>query len=85
MEYIVLGVQVKFAHSLLRCGWLWVGGQPLFTLGLRMFALSLVDILSLLWSPSTNIEIFIFVKSIIWKTHNIFKKIHVGLKFEWGL
>ena len=25
VEYIVLRVQVRFAHSLLRCGWLWVG------------------------------------------------------------
>ena len=24
-RYIVLRVQEKFAHSLLRCGWLWVG------------------------------------------------------------
>ena len=34
------------------------GGQPLFTLGLLMFAFLLVDLLSLLWSPSTNIDIF---------------------------
>ena len=46
------------------------GAQPLFTLGLLMFALSLVDFLSLLLSPSTDIKIFfIFVKSIIWWTH----------------
>ena len=25
VEYMVLRVKVKFAHSLLRCGWLWVG------------------------------------------------------------
>ena len=36
------------------------GGQPLFTRGLLMFALSLVDFLSLLWSLSTNIEILYF-------------------------
>ena len=33
------------------CDW----GQPLFTLGLPMFALSLLHFLSLLWAPSTNI------------------------------
>ena len=31
------------------------GGQPLFIVGLPMFALTLVDFLSLLWAPSTNI------------------------------
>ena len=34
------------------------GAQPLFTLGLLTFALSLVDFLSLLLSPSTDIKIF---------------------------
>ena len=34
------------------------GAKPLFTLGLLMFALSLVDFLSLLLSPSTDIKIF---------------------------
>ena len=34
------------------------GAQPLFTLGLLMFALSLVDFLSLLLSPSTYFKIF---------------------------
>ena len=38
--------------------WLAVSGaQPLFTLGLLMFALSLVDFLSLLLNPSTDIKI----------------------------
>ena len=36
------------------------GAQPLFTLGLLMFALSPVNFLSLVWSPSTDIEIFYF-------------------------
>ena len=35
------------------------GAQPLFTLGLHMFALSLADFLSLLWAPSTNIYFFL--------------------------
>ena len=57
------------------------GGQPLFTLGLHMFALSLVGILSLLGSPNTNIDIFYFCQKYHLKdTHKIFKKIHVGLK-----
>ena len=36
------------------------GAQPLFTLGLLMFALSLVDFLFLLLSPSTYFKIFYF-------------------------
>ena len=64
------------------------GAQPLFTLGLIMFALSLtlVDFLSLLLSPSTDIKIFYFCQKYHLKdTYKIFKKFHVGLKFEWGL
>ena len=55
--------------------WLAVsGGQPLFTLGLLMFALSLVDFLFLLWSPSTNIEIFYFCQKYHLKhIYKIFK------------
>ena len=58
------------------------GGQPLLTLGLPIFALSLAEFLSLLWSPSTSIKSVYFVKNI---THTKPSKIHVGLKFEWGL
>ena len=62
------------------------GAQPLFTLGLLMFALSLVDFLSLLLSPSTDIKIFHFCQKYHLKdTYKIFKKFHVGLKFKWGL
>ena len=62
------------------------GAQPLFTLGLLMFALSLVDFLSLLLSPSTYFMIFHFCQKYNLKnTYKIFKKFHVGLKFEWGL
>ena len=35
-------------------------GQHLLTMGLLMFAFSWVDFLSLLWSPSIDIEIFYF-------------------------
>ena len=60
--------------------------QPLFTLGLLMFALSLVDFLSLLLSPSTDIEIFYFCQKYHLKDKiKILKKFHVGLKFKWGL
>ena len=61
--------------------------QPLFTLGLLMFALSLVDFLSLLLNPSTDIKIFFYFcqKYHLKDTYKIFKKIHVGLKFKWGL
>ena len=62
------------------------GAQPLFTLGLLMFALSLVDFLSLLLSPSTYFNIFYFCQKYhLNYTCKIFKKFHVGLKFEWGL
>ena len=62
------------------------GGQPLFTLGLLMFALSLEDFLSLLLSPSTDIKIFNFCQMYHLKdTYKIFKKFHVGLKSERGL
>ena len=82
---MVLRVQVKFAHSLLKCGWLWVG-HNLFTLGLLMFALSLVDFLSLLLSSSTYVNISYFCQKYhLNYTYKIFKKFHVGLKFEWGL
>ena len=62
------------------------GAQPLSTLGLLMFALSLVDFQSLLLSSSTDIKIFyLFQKYHLKDTYKIFKKFHVGLKFEWGL
>ena len=36
--------------------------------------------------PQYLLHDFLFFKSIIWRTHKkIFKKINVGLKFEWGL
>ena len=85
MEYIVLRGQVKFAYSLLRCGWLWVEDKPLFTLGLLMFALSLVDFLSLLWNPVPTSRFFYFCQMHHLKdTHKIFQNFYVGLKFEWG-
>ena len=62
------------------------GAQPLFTLGLLMFALSPVDFLSLLLSSSTYFNIFnICQKYLLNYTYKIFEKFHVGLKFEWGL
>ena len=61
------------------------GAQPLFTLGLSMFALSLADSPSFLWAPVPTFKCFTFVKSIIWRNHTkSSKKIHVGLKLEWG-
>ena len=62
------------------------GAQPLFTLGLLMFALSLVDFLYLLLSPSTYFKIFYFCQKYHLKdTYKIFKNFHIGLKLEWGL
>ena len=62
------------------------GAQPLFILGLLVFDLSLVDFLSLLLSPSTYFKIFYFCQKYhLNYTYKIFKKFHVGLKFEWGL
>ena len=84
---MVLRVQVKFAHSLLKCGWLWVGHTLCLLWDYKfMFALSLVDFLSLLLSPSTYFNIFYFCQKYHLKdTYKIFKKFHVGLEFEWGL
>ena len=82
---MVLRVQVKFAQSA-EVRLAVSGAQTLFTLGLLMFALSLVDFLSLLLSPSTYFKIFYFCQKYHLKdTYKIFKKIHVGLNFEWGL
>ena len=79
---MVLRVQVKSAEVRLAVS----GAQPLFTLGLLMFALSLVDFLSLLLSPSTYFVIcYFFQKYHLKDTYKIFQKFHVGLKFEWGL
>ena len=51
-----------------------------------MFALSLLDFLSLLLSPRTYFKIFHFCQKYHLKdTNKIFKKFHVGLKFEWSL
>ena len=62
------------------------GAQPLFTLGLPMFALSPVDFLSLLLSPNTYFNIFYFCQKYhLNYTYKICKKIPVGLKLEWGL
>ena len=43
-------------------------GQPLFTMGLPMTALSLGYILSLPRGPSTNTDFFIHAKNIVWST-----------------
>ena len=62
------------------------GAQPLFTLGLLIFAFSLVNVLYLVLSHSPDIKISYFCQKYHWKdTYKIFKKFHVGLKFEWGL
>ena len=82
---MVLRVQVKFAQSA-EVRLAVSGAQPLFTLGLLMFALYLVDFLSLLLSPSTYFNIFLICQKYHLKdTYKIFKEFHVGLKFEWGL
>ena len=60
------------------------GAQPLFTLGLLMFALSLVDFLSLLLSPSTYFNIFLFLSKVSFELHiQNLQKFHVGLQFEY--
>ena len=60
--------------------------QPFFTLRLLMFALSLVNFLSLLLSPNADIKIFLFLSKVSFEEHiKFFQKFHVGLKFEWGL
>ena len=60
------------------------GGQPLFTLGLSKFALSLEYFLSLPWGPSTKIDFFICVKNIAWKTQTNSSKIPCRFKTWMG-
>ena len=43
------------------------GGQPQLTFGLPMLTLSLKNFLYVLWGPSTNIDIFIHVKIIVFE------------------
>ena len=83
MEYMVLRVQVKFAHSLLRCGWLWMG---LFTLGLRMFASSLVDFLSrFAVEPQYRHQIFLVLSKVSFEGHiQNLQKISCWLKILMG-
>ena len=66
--------------------WLAVSGaQPLFALGLLMFALFLVDFPSLLLSPSTDFNIFYFCKKYHLKdTYKIFKKNSCWFKIWMG-
>ena len=61
------------------------GGQPLFTLRLPMFALSLEYVLSLSWGPSNNIDSFTYGNTIIWGTQTKSLKLRVGLKLELGV
>ena len=44
-------------------------GQLLFTVGLPMFALSLVDLLFFLWGPCTNIWFFLFLSKVSFEGH----------------
>ena len=60
------------------------GGQPLFALVLPMFALYLVNLLSLLWGPITNIYYYIVIVSFKGHTYN-FQKSQSRFKFEWDL
>ena len=71
VEYIVLRIQMKFAHSLLRWGWPWVGDNLItyvcfFPSRLHVFAVG---------PQYQHQDFFIIVKSII----------EIGLRFEWGL
>ena len=45
------------------------GAQPLFTLGLLMFDLSLVDFMSLLLSPRIYFKIFLFLSKVSFEGH----------------
>ena len=59
-------------HGLRWSGLIKVG--PGFTLRLLMFALTLGDSLSFQWDLSTNIDVFIYVITIIGSTQTIFSK-----------
>ena len=66
---MVLRVQLKFAHGLLRCGWLWVGQNLCLLWDYLCFALSILDFLSSLLSPSTDIKIFLFLSKVSFEWH----------------
>ena len=60
-------------------------GTTFVSLGFIMFASPSRDFLSLLWSPSINIDDIYFCQKYYLKhTHKILKN-RVGSKFEWGL
>ena len=61
-------IVVTVCRGAVGCEW----GQPLFILGLLMLAISLECFLSLPCGPSTNIDCFVYVKHIIWRTQTIF-------------
>ena len=71
VEYVVLRIQVYF-HTVY---WCLVGcerGQPLFTLGLPLFVMSLEYFLSLPWGPSTSIDFFYLRQKCNWKDRQKF-------------
>ena len=76
-----LKVQVKFAHSLLKCGWLWVGHH--LCLLWDCFIPSRLPVFDV--EPQYLLQYFLFFcqKYHLNYTYKIFKKFHVGLKFEW--
>ena len=68
--------------SAVGCEW----GTTSVYFGITYVCFSLVDFLSLLLSPSTYFNIFYFCQQYhLNYIYKIFKKFHVGLKFEWGL
>ena len=83
--YMVLRVQVKFAHSLLKCvGCEWGTTSVYFAITYVCFIPSRLPVFAV--EPQYLLkDFFIFVQSIIWRTHTKSLKNHVGLKFEWGL
>ena len=81
---MVLRVQAKFAHSLLKCGWLWWGTTAVyFGITYVCFIPSRLPVFAV--EPQYLLQYFFCQKYQLNYTHKIFKKIHVGLKFEWGL
>ena len=87
VEYMVFRVQVKFVHSLLMCGWLWVG-HNLCLLGITYvcFIPSWLPVLAV--EPQYRHQDFLFLSKVQFghkDTYKIFKIFHVGLKFKWDL
>ena len=67
VEYMVLRVQVKFAHSLLRCGWLWVGHNLFLLWDYSCFIPSRLPVFAV--EPQCRHQDFLFLSKVSFEGH----------------